>query len=140
MCVIFHLFQLSKMNNESFVEKLKKIAREMKEARRIILHEWERITTWRTGCYGRLNVERRTSSTSIHPKSLQVHSPFSFIDYDPARRIEERLHHSTRTKIEAQKRLCLLWEHAIFFFQVELKMVVLSKFSRWFFQKLKQST
>jgi hypothetical protein len=39
MCVIFHLFQLSKMNNESFVEKLKKIAREMKEARRIILHE-----------------------------------------------------------------------------------------------------
>ncbi len=65
MCVIFHLFQLSKMNNESFVEKLKKIAREKKEARRSILHEWEKITTWRSGCYGRQNVERRTSSLSI---------------------------------------------------------------------------
>lgn len=31
MCVIFHLFQLSKMSNESFVEKLKKIAREKKK-------------------------------------------------------------------------------------------------------------
>jgi hypothetical protein len=33
MCVIFHLFQLSKMSNESFVEKLKKFAREKKEVR-----------------------------------------------------------------------------------------------------------
>lgn len=116
------------MNNESLVEKLRRIGQEKEKEHKKLIHEREREIHIQETLATEVQTKGMDHASHFriaNPTPLQVHFPNSFLDYDSGRRIETTLHNSTHIKSDVKKWLCFLREQGISKPQADLEIVVL---------------